>query len=142
MINFNVNQPKKNTKYFQRVGVYGFIMRNNLLAIVKTKNGYFLPGGGIENNESLEDCLIRECLEEIGIKIKIKEKISCGNCYFYSTTLNKNMESMGYFYECTIDNILNVKTEEDHELVWLEPSGAVKLLYLENQKEALKLFLK
>ena len=33
------------------------------------------PGGKIEKNESPEECLLREIKEELGVKIKIKEKI-------------------------------------------------------------------
>lgn len=33
------------------------------------------PGGKIEKNESPEDCLVREIREELGVQIKIKEKI-------------------------------------------------------------------
>lgn len=143
MTNFSINQPDKNKKYFQRIGAYGFIINNdNLLALVKTKTGYFLPGGGIENNETLEDCLIRECYEEIGFEIKIIKKICSGNYFFYSTNLKKDMESIGHFYKCKINNILDIKTEDDHELVWLTLNDSIKLLYLENQKEAIRLFLK
>lgn len=33
------------------------------------------PGGKLENNESLEDCLQRELFEELGIKAEIGEEI-------------------------------------------------------------------
>jgi len=31
------------------------------------------PGGKLEEGETLEECLIRECQEELGIKIKVKD---------------------------------------------------------------------
>lgn len=33
------------------------------------------PGGKLQANESLEDCVIRECLEEIGVQVKPVKKI-------------------------------------------------------------------
>ena len=51
---------------------------------------YTFPGGGLEGSESLEECTVRETLEEFGITVKpIKLK------YFYET--DKQLE---YFYLC------------------------------------------
>ncbi len=142
MINFTTNQPEKNKKYTRRIGVYGILIKGGLLAVAKTNTGYFLPGGRVEDNESFEECLIRECVEEIGIKIKVLKKFACGNYYFYSTASNINLETVGHFYECEIVSTLGTGTEPDHKLVWLSPKEAIKLLYLENQKKAVEIFLK
>lgn len=142
MISFKTNQPEAEQIYTQRPGAYGILANDRkLLAIVKTSRGYFLPGGGIEGKESEEECLMRECIEEIGIKVKVNKKICSGDCYFYATTSNKYIESVGQFYECEVEEILSTKTEDDHELVWLDPNEAIQLLYLDNQKRAIKIFL-
>lgn len=140
MINFSTNEPDKDKQYTKRPGAYGIIENDdNLIAIIKTKTGYFLPGGGIEDNESPEECLVRECLEEIGAEILILENFACGNCYFYSTRIDSDMESIGYFFICQIDKFLDIKTEDDHELIWLNKESAIKLLYLDNQREAVRI---
>jgi len=36
---------------------------------------WVLPGGGIEENESIEDATIREILEETGFHVKVKRKV-------------------------------------------------------------------
>ena len=41
-----------------------------------------LPGGGLENDESLEECLIREIEEETGYIVKVKNKIVTINEYY------------------------------------------------------------
>lgn len=47
MINFSINKPDKYKNYTRRPGAYGIIKNaDGLVAIVRTKNGYFLPGGG------------------------------------------------------------------------------------------------
>lgn len=143
MYEFSINKPDKNRQYIKRPGAYGIIEKDKkLVAVVKTKTGYFLPGGGIENEESPEECLKRECLEEIGTEVSILDYFAIGNYYFYSTTLNKEMESIGHFFTCKIDKFLDIATELDHELIWLEPEQAIKLLYLDNQREALNYFKK
>lgn len=53
---------------------------NNKILMIRHKRGinkgYMnFPGGKKENNESMEDCVIRETLEETGILIKNPQKI-------------------------------------------------------------------
>ncbi len=140
MIEFSTNEPENNKQYTKMPGAYAIILNNdNLLAIIKTKTGYFLPGGGIENNELPEECLARECLEEIGAEILILDNFAIGNYFFHSTTINKDMESIGYFFICQIEKFLDIKTEDDHELVWLTKESAIELLYLNNQREAVRI---
>lgn len=52
------------------------------------KKYYVIPGGGVEENETIEEATKREVLEEIGIEIELSDN------YFY---LNKE-ESEEYFY--------------------------------------------
>lgn len=47
---------------------------NNILLGKKIINGTFIgyefPGGGVEEEESIEEAIVKECLEEVGIKVK------------------------------------------------------------------------
>jgi 8-oxo-dGTP diphosphatase len=141
MINFSINKPDKSKNYIRRHGAYGIIKNaDGLVAIVRTKNGYFLPGGGQEKGESLTECLKRECLEEIGAVVCKLNCFASGDYYFLSTTLNIDIESIGHFFTCEIDKFLDVETEDDNELVWLDLDEAISSMYLDNQKEALKIF--
>ena len=60
------------------IGVYGIIIKNNKIALVKKALGGYkgkldLPGGGIEHTESVEKALERELMEEAGVSILNKE---------------------------------------------------------------------
>lgn len=143
MIEFSTNKPDKNKNYTKRIGAYGIIVNDEgLIALVKTKTGYFLPGGGVEGIESPEECLKRECLEEIGVEVSVIDNFARGNYFFYSPNLNINMESVGIFFTCKIEKYLDVMTESDHELVWLGAEQAADLMYLDNQRESLRIFSK
>ncbi|MFA6428701.1 MAG: NUDIX domain-containing protein [Candidatus Buchananbacteria bacterium] len=51
---------------------------NKILLInrIKGKENYWVfPGGGIEPGESKEEALIRECQEELGLEVKVKDLI-------------------------------------------------------------------
>jgi 8-oxo-dGTP diphosphatase len=138
---FSTNQPDARKQYLQRPGAYAIIKnQDGLIAIVKTKTGYFLPGGGMEKNETQEECLKRECLEEIGAEISITNFFAEGNYYFHSTTLNIDMESIGYFFNCEIIKYKKTNIEDGHELLWMDTKTAIELMYLANQKEAIKIF--
>lgn len=51
---------------------------------------YVFPGGGMENNETEEECVVREVYEEFGINVKPIKKV-----YIYETE-----KSIEYFYLC------------------------------------------
>ena len=51
---------------------------------------YVFPGGGMEGNETEEECIIREVYEEFGITVKPIKKV-----YVY-----ENEKSIEYFYFC------------------------------------------
>ena len=68
--------------YRERLGVYGLILNadENIELVINGK-GQFLPGGGIEGDETHEECLKREYIEELGYNIKLGEYIGKASNY-------------------------------------------------------------
>ncbi|MGM0788704.1 MAG: NUDIX hydrolase [Bacillota bacterium] len=63
-------------KMHRAFGVYGLFFEKNRLLVINKKGGpytnrYDLPGGSLEDSESLAIALRREFLEETGMKIEI-----------------------------------------------------------------------
>ena len=52
--------------------ISGLHIKDNALLLVLKKGIWILPGGKFDNkvDKKEEDCLIRECVEEMGIKVK------------------------------------------------------------------------
>ena len=57
-----------------RTAVRGIILRDDLIMLIRTAKGDLkFPGGGLEENETFEEALIREIREETGyVNVKVK----------------------------------------------------------------------
>lgn len=63
----------------------------------KIKNGitreyYAIPGGGQEENETIEECVKREIQEEFNLEIKVKEQLG----------IVEDERNIGYIFNCSI----------------------------------------
>nr|WP_286182570.1 NUDIX domain-containing protein [Bacillus sp. ISL-55] len=127
--------------YTLRPGVYGIIFneQKNLIALIETDDGkYFLPGGGLEENESHEECLVREGIEEMGNLLEIGEWIGKAQRYFYSKKDSEYYLGEGHFYFAEIAGEAGEPVEDDHQLRWVETGAAVNILFHEHQTWALQ----
>ena len=67
--------------YKENVRVKGIVFDNeNRIALVHIKS-FSLPGGGVEEGETTQEALKRECLEEIGCVIEIEKEIGFSDEY-------------------------------------------------------------
>jgi 8-oxo-dGTP diphosphatase len=132
-------EKEEGKEYILRPAVYCLMFNNlkNKMAIIETRDGkYFLPGGGIEKNETHEDCLKREAIEEMGMDIEVGPFVGCARRYFYSTNEYKYYLIEGHFYLCDMGKQINKPIEEDHILKWMEPFQAIENLLHEHQSWA------
>ena len=111
---------KLKIKNFHRIhlahGCMAIIQKENRILITKEYRAalnsfsYGLPGGMLENNENKRICLKREVREELGLRIKIKEKIfeytrngnyGCGKDYVFlcEPKNDKIITEKGIFYD-------------------------------------------
>ena len=122
--------------YQTREGVYAIIFDGNRLATVKTNKGHFLLGGGLDQNESHEDCLKRECLEEIGYDIEIKGGICKTEGYHLIGSTNYHMIS--YYYSVELKTKVQKPMEKNHVLEWVLLSQLEEKMFLNHQVWATK----
>ncbi|TWT13270.1 NUDIX hydrolase [Planomicrobium sp. CPCC 101079] len=127
-------KPLDGVDYQLRKGVYAVIFNaaKDKVATVKTPNErYFLPGGGIEEQELPEESLKRELLEETGHAIAIGPFIGTAMRFFHSRK-NGPMLNDGYFYLATLEEKVQEPTEADHALTWVPVSQVQRLLVHEH----------
>ncbi len=129
----------ENEIYHDREAAYVVLLDVNKIAVVKTASGkLFLPGGKIETGESKEDCVVRECLEEMGAKVIIKEYLAIGERYFYHEASGRYSHAIGhFFYSDEYKNICE-STETDEELLWLTYDEAIEGFYHPHHRWAME----
>ena len=88
-----------------------------------------LPGGGLDPGERGAHAAARECGEEAGLKIVASaEPFSCADHYFVNTEGKRN-NTRGQFFEARLEGEApELKIEDDHSLLWLEPLEAIRRL--------------
>lgn len=99
---------------------------------------YLLPGGGIDHNESIENGIVRECLEEIGCNVELIKAVGIINDY-------RNRDKKHYINYCYTANLIGEKgdlslTEDEAKnglhVTWV-PIDEAKYI-LEKEVEQLK----
>lgn len=99
----------------------------------------FLPGGGIELGESPEDCVRRECLEEIGYTAHVGDLLCWGEEYLFAEKSGDYMHLTGHCFETVLGEKVQAPVEPDHTLIWVDPNTCADKMFLQYQAWAVKL---
>lgn len=124
-----------NGKIVIRPSVRSIIIKDGLVALVHSEkyNYYKFPGGGIEANETHEEALIRETLEESGLKV-IKKSIKP---YGIVHRIQKGVRGEdvfiqdNFYYFCDVENsVYNqnldpYESDEKFTLYFMDPVDAI-----------------
>ena len=132
---------KENVNYIDRVGVYLVPMKEGEIGVVKTSKGYFLLGGGLDNGESHEECIKRECLEEVGYTVSVGNKVCSAEMYCEHPTIGYFHPIQTYYVGEVLEQI-SIAVEDDHEFVWVDFNELVNNMYLKMQSWALEQCMK
>lgn len=121
--------------YRLRKGAYAVLFRDSSkceLGLIQSSGHYFLPGGGIEEGETPEECLRREALEEIGYAIQINQYLGEAKQFFISQK-GVPLLSDGYFYTARLLQNVQQSIENDHFLKWVDARAYKSLLFHDHQ---------
>lgn len=151
-------------KAFIRPSARAIIIKDNKIYMVHSLvyDYYKFPGGGIENDESNIDALIRETKEEAGL-IVIKDSIKeYGYVHRKHKSIDPNYEifdQYNYYYLCDVENNIlkqnldDYEKEEKYTLELIDPKiainvnrnnnhGSTDLGMLEREAKVLELLIK
>ena len=118
--------------YLWRPTAFGLVVHDGKLACVRVDRGegsYFdLPGGAVDGDETEEQALVREFVEETGMTISPVTRIAEAGQFFLKSD-GAPINNVGGFWvaeQVSLDPAS--KVEADHELVWLDPYQALVAL--------------
>ncbi|MGM2839609.1 NUDIX hydrolase [Bacillus cereus group sp. Bce002] len=137
-LTFGYKKPTE--QYVLRPSCYAIIFNStsSKIAVIQKGDRYFLPGGGMEGNETKDECLHRELLEELGWAIEIDQYIGNAMRYFYAEKEDTYYLNDGFFYIANMVQKQTENCEEDHVLRWMSPLHAVEYLLHDHQKWAIE----
>ncbi len=123
--------------YYERKGAYIIPVKDNKIAVVKTPKGLFFLGGGIENGETDEACIRRECLGEAGVEVAVGEQICSAETF-------TSHPRLGLFHPIQTYYTGEIKKpiEKDHDFLWASFEDLDGKVFAEMQNWALREFWK
>lgn len=120
-----------------RPSAYGVVQdERGWIAVVRTPEGVFLPGGGQEPGETPEEAVRREALEECGLAIRLGTWVTRAVQFIYSTQERAHFQKLSTFLGAVPEGPAGLPLETDHELVWSDPETAALMLSHESHRWA------
>lgn len=103
--------------------------------------GFWQPITGTnQSNESLEETLVREINEEVGLE---KDQIEIEQMYFYFNWTKKALMIHEYVYSVKVDSVNQINLSDEHvDYKWISIDEAIDLFEKNNNKNALVEFKK
>lgn len=128
---------KEDVTYLDRKGAYLIPIKSDCIAVVQTAKGYFLLGGGLDDEEEEIAGIERECLEEIGYKVAVNDKIGSAESYCKSSKIGYFHPIQNYYIGELLEKVQN-PVEDDHKLVWVKYEDLKGKMYAEMQNWAIE----
>lgn len=140
-------EPEPGRDYPDRPAAFAIVTDGGRIALVRVTfasggGRTDLPGGGLDPGETPQEAAMRECGEEAGLVIEVGQPVTKADHYFVNEK-GESRNTRGAFYEARLVRAdPNLKTEDDHTLLWVEPYEALRLLHRESHVWAVAAWLR
>ena len=125
--------PEPGVAYRDRPAAFGVVPHDGRIAVVRitipARPPFFdLPGGALEAGESEEAAMAREFGEEAGLVVRAGPRLLRADQYLRKSDGEPVNNRSSVFLATLEGEDPALKIEDDHELVWLEPTEALRRL--------------
>jgi 8-oxo-dGTP diphosphatase len=129
-------EPKAGRDYPDRPAAFVVVEREGLIAVARVRfegggGRLDLPGGGLDPGETVAQAAVRECGEEVGLKVEAGEELTRAD-HFFVNEQDEAKNTRGVFLAARlVAAAAELKTEADHSLEWMAPQEA--LIHLDRE---------
>ena len=134
-----------NRKYVERPGAYAVIREGDDVLVteqVADQREVPLPGGGTDPDEGLVRALHRECIEEIGWRIRVQRRLGAYQRFVYMPEYRLWARKVCHIYLAAPVRRLGPPSEPGHTAVWMPIPAALQLLAIDGDRAFLRLALR
>jgi len=112
--------------YEDRPGAYGILLNDwDRLAVIEIGGRFFLPGGGLRADETPEEGLAREILEELGYEVLRRRPLGQAVDHTCGASDGRHYRIHGYYFLVEEYAPRAAPLDRDHVLRWLDPADAL-----------------
>jgi len=127
------DQQGKYPNTFYRVSVKALIkdQDGNILVVKEHQDKWELPGGGLDQGESVHDCLKRELLEELNITNDFTESFNKIETQYMPSRPDKELDfwKMSIYFDVTINGDFEINPSDDLTDAQFMPDSVLNDLY-------------
>jgi 8-oxo-dGTP diphosphatase len=140
-------KPDAGRAYPDRPAAFVIVERDGEIALARVTfaaggGRLDLPGGGLDPGETAEQAAVRECGEEVGLRIAIEAEVARADHYFTNED-DSRVNTRGVFFAARlIEEAPGLKIEDDHALEWMAPQEALLALDRESHVWAVAAWLR
>jgi 8-oxo-dGTP diphosphatase len=126
--------PERGLEYKHRWAAFGIAEgANGTIALVQVRkpgrDPYFdLPGGAVDGDEDEHLAIVREFGEETGLVVEVGKRVIEVSQPFLKSDGQPVCNNGGIYVVTVVGETPELKVEDDHTLVWLDPRDAVVAL--------------
>jgi len=126
--------PERGLEYKHRWAAFGIAEgANGTIALVQVRkpgrDPYFdLPGGAVDGGEDETAAVVREFGEETGLVVEVGRRVIEVSQPFLKSDGQPVCNNGGIYVVTVVGEKPELKVEDDHALVWLDPRDAVVAL--------------
>ena len=112
LINIDNIITSKPDKIIKRAKAF-LVNSNKEVIIIKTNTGCMLPGGHLENNESINNALFRELREELGQKyLEVKNITPFYEVEYWANKNGLKIQSIVYYFLVNTNKVPNISNRQ------------------------------